>query len=174
MTDIPQRTPSDGSDASIRKRFSSFLTGDGQGDKLHKTNSGKSTNSVDIPEDPVPDTKKELEVRLNYHLSELDMLKKTIGAANDVIQQQFDRYQILQGRSNTDMRYAMRKQEQMVEQARTNRDSYVSFVAYHRRQLERIKKKRITIELAAGLEPTLPEVYNSLWGDEEWGQLFKV
>jgi len=174
MTDVPQRTPSDGSDGSIRKRFSSIFIGSGQGDKLHKTDSGRSTNSVDIPEDPLPDTKKELEVRLNYHLAELDMLKKTIGAANDVIRQHFERYQILQGRSNAGMRYAMMKQEQMVEQARTNRDSYVSFVSYHRRQLEMIKRKRIDIEVSAGLEPTLPEVYKSMWGDDEWGQLFKV
>lgn len=176
MSDIPQRTPSDGSDKSIRKRFSSLLVGPtDKSDKLQKTSSNKSNATTpEIPEDPLPDTKKELEIRLNYHLSELDMLKKTIASANDVIRQHLERHQILQGRLSDDMRYAMMKQEQMVDQARTNRDSYVTFVAYHRRQLERIKRKRITIEKDAGLEPTLPEVYKSLWSDEDWGQLFKI
>jgi len=172
MTEINhnRQQSSDGSDsASIRKRLSSFLP---SGNTLHKSNSGKSQTSVEVQEDPLPDTKKELEIRLNYHLSELDLLKRTIQAANDVIRQQRERFEILQTRSTADMKYAMLKQEQMIGIARKNRDSYVDFVAFHRRQLERIKYRRIEIETDAGLQPTLPEVYKQMWGDEEWGRLF--
>jgi len=171
MTEVQhERHPSDGSDsASIRQRISSFFPG---GNNLHKSNSGRSQTSVEVQDDPLPDTKKELEIRLNYHLSELDMLKKTIQTANDMIRQQQERFQILQARSTLDMKHAMQKQERMIGIAKTNRDSYVEFVAFHRRQLERIKYKRIEIETDAGLEPTLPAVYRSLMGDEEWGRLF--
>lgn len=178
MSDIPQRTPSDGSEtASIRKRFSSLITG---ADKLQRTASRVSQGSVESPtpapafEDPLPDTKKELEIRLNYHLSELDLLKKTIETANDVIHQHSERYIIFKTRAMNDMKVTAKVQKQMVEQARCNRDSYVQFVSFHRRQLERIKHKRIEIEESAGLEPTLPEVYTQLWGDEEWNKLFAV
>lgn len=170
MSDIPQRTPSDGSEtASIRKRFSSLISGT---DKVQKTNSRTSQGPVEVLEDPLPDTKQELEIRLNYHLSELDILKQTIRTANDVIRQQNERYIIFQTRAMSDMAVALQKQEQMVEQARLNRDSYVHFVSFHRRQLERIKHKRVEIEESAGLRPTLPEVYQQLWGDEEWARLF--
>jgi len=62
----------------------------------------------------------------------------------------------------------------MVGTARKNRDSYYQFVSFHRRQLERIKRKRIEIETEAGLKPTLPQVYEQMWGDEEWRKLFHV
>jgi len=172
MTEIThhRQRSSDGSDsASIRKRLSSFLP---SGNSLHKSNSGKSQTSVEVQDDPLPDTKKELEIRLNYHLSELDLLKKTIQAANDVIRQQRERFEILQTRSMPDMKYAMQKQEQMIGTARKNRDSYVDFVAFHRRQIDRIKYRRIEVEKEAGLQPTLPEVYTQMWGDEEWERLF--
>lgn len=182
MSELPQRTPSDGSEtASIRKRFSSLITG---ADKIQKTTSRipQGSNEVSSPvqvpysnfEDPLPDTKKELEIRLNYHLSELDLLKKTIQTANDVIHQHSERYIIFKTRAMDDMKVASKIQKQMVEQARSNRDSYVHFVAFHRRQLERIKHKRIEIEESAGLEPSLPEVYQQLWGDEDWNKLFAV
>ena len=168
-----RRTPSDGSDtASIRKRLSLLMPGKNE---LQKTISTRSAgSSVEIRDDPLPDTKKELEIRLNYHLSELDMLKKTINAANDVIRQHCDRYQILQTRSTTDMTRAMQVQEDLITQARRNRDSWVDFVSFHRRQLERIKHKRIEIETEAGLEPSLPQVYKQMWGDEDWGRLFMI
>lgn len=170
MTEIHQRQSSADSDTtSIRKRLSSFLPG---GNSLRKSNSGRSQTSVEVQEDPLPDTKNELEIRLNYHLSELDMLKKTVQAANDVARTHEERFQILQTRSMADMKHAMRKQERMIDVAKNNRDAYVEFVAFHRRQLERIKYKRIEIETDAGLKPTLPEVYRSLWGDEEWARLF--
>lgn len=184
MSELPQRIPSDGSEtASIRKRFSSLITG---ADKLQKTTSRTSQGSnevsspVSLPaphpvfEDPLPDTKKELEIRLNYHLSELDLLKKTIQTANDVIHQHSERYIIFKTRAMSDMKVASKIQKQMVEQARSNRDSYVHFVSFHRRQLERIKHKRIEIEECAGLEPSLPEVYQQLWGDEDWNKLFAI
>lgn len=172
MSDPPQCAPSEGSEtSSIRKRFSSLITGT---ERLQKTSSRASQERVEIAEDPLPDTKQELEIRLNYHLSELDLLRKTIHAANEVIQQHSERYAIFQTRSTNDMKFALQKQEQMIAQARTNRDSYVHFVSFHRQQLERIRKKRIEIEEGAGLEPTLPEVYQRLWGDEEWGKLFAV
>lgn len=166
-----QRTPSDGSDhSSIRKRFSSLLSGKSE---LHRPGTAHSrASSVEIQEDPLPDTKKELEIRLNYHLSELDLLKKTISTANDIIREHQDRYQILLARCNSDMSCAMQVQAELVVQARKNRDTWVDFVSFHRRQLERIKHKRIEIEKEAGLEPTLPQVYKQLWGDEEWGRLF--
>lgn len=174
--DLPQRTPSDGSDtASLRKRFSALLPGNRSSQELQKSNSISSRSahsSIDFTEDPLPDTKKELEVRLNYHLSELDILKKTINAANDVIRQHSDRYEILQTRGLTDMRLSMQTQELLIHQARKNRDSWADFVSFHRRQLERIKHKRIEIEREAGLEPTLPQVYKQMWGDEEWQRLF--
>jgi len=149
--------------------LSSFLPG---GPAIHKSNSGKSQTSIEIQDDPLPDTKKELEIRLNYHLSELDLLKRTIQAANDVIRQHQERFVILQTRSTEDMKFAMQKQERMIVITKKNRNSYVEFVAFHRRQLERIKHKRIEIEVDAGLEPTLPEVYKQIWGEEEWGRLF--
>lgn len=125
-----------------------------------------------MQEDPLPDTKKELEVRLNHHLSELDMLKKTVGMANDVIQQHHGRHQILLTRCSNDMNRAMQVQAELVVQARKNRDAWADFVSFHRAQLERIKQKRIEIEKDSGLEPTLPQVYEQIWGDEEWNRLF--
>lgn len=172
MSDTPQRTPSDGSEtASIRKRLSSLITSN---DKIPKTTSKTPQGTTEVHDDPLPDTKQELEIRLNYHLSELDILKKTIHSANDVIRKHSDRYVIFQTRAMPDMSVATQKQEQMIAQARVNRDTYVHFVSFHRRQLERIKRKRVEIEESAGLEPTLPEVYKQLWGDEEWGRLFVV
>lgn len=167
------RTSSDGSDTgSIRKRISSFIVGKPD---LQKANSTRSTNSsIEIVEDPLPDTKKELEIRLNYHLAELDMLKKTIAAANDTIREHADRYQILQGRATSDMRCAMQVQEDLIAQARTNRDAWSVFVTFHRRQLERIKFRRFQIEEQAGVTATLPQVYETLWGDDDWARLFQI
>ncbi|KAK5106461.1 hypothetical protein LTS08_000580 [Lithohypha guttulata] len=171
MTDI-ERIPSNGSDtSSLRKRFSALLPGGKS--EVQKANSIRSTRtSLEVQEDPLPETKKELEIRLNHHLSELDILKKTINSANDVIRQHYDRYEIMQTRGLTDMTRAMQMQEDLIHQARKNRDSWVEFVSFHRRQIVRIKHKRIEIELDAGLEPTLPQVYKQLWGDDEWSRLF--
>lgn len=172
MSDLPQRTPSNGSEtASIRKRLSSLITGT---DKAPKTPTRTSSAATEVHDDPLPDTKQELEIRLNYHLSELDVLKRTIHSANEAIREQHDRHVIFQTRAMNNMAIASEKQEQMIEQSRANRDSYAYFVAFHRRQLERIKHKRVAIEESAGLLPTLPEVYTQLWGDEDWGRLFAV
>lgn len=165
------RTSSDGSDTgSIRKRLSSLIVGKPDPQKANSNRS--TTSSIDIPEDSLPDTKKELEIRLNYHLAELDMLRKTIAAANDTIRQHADRYLILQTRSTNDMRCAMQVQEDLIAQARNNRDSWLSFVTFHRRQLERIKFRRFQIEEQVGVKATLPQVYETLWGDDDWARLF--
>lgn len=172
MSDVPQRASSNGSEtASIRKRFSSFISGS---DKNEKTPNNTTQEVLEVRDDPLPETKQELEIRLNYHLAELDILKKTINSANDVIIQHRERYDIFQTRAMSDMVVASQKQIQMIEQCKANRDTYVNFVSFHRRQLERIKRKRIEIEESAGLTPTLPEVYKELWGDAEWGRLFAV
>lgn len=172
MSEPPPRNLTDGVEtASMRKRLSSLISG---ADKIQKTPTKGPQEIAEVSDDPLPGTKQELEIRLNYHLSELDILKKTINSANDVIRQHDERYIIFQTRAMRDMEVATKKQEEMIEQARMNRDSFVHFVAFHRKQLERIKHKRIQIEETAGLRPTLPEVYKQMWGDEEWARLFAV
>lgn len=174
LSDMHDRSPSlDSETGSIKKRLSALLSNNK--DTLQKSNSGRSTTSIPEPEDdPLPDTKKELEVRLNHHLVELDMLKKTLRAANDVICQHQERYEILAGRQEGDMQNFMKHQKRMVTQARDNRDAYACFVQFHLRQIARIKIKRIEIEVDAGLEPTLPQVYQAMWTEDDWKLMFAV
>ena len=175
MNNDIKRTPSDGSDGSIRKRISSLITGNINKPDVPKpiqTPSITIAPSLEIEEDPLPDTKQELEARLNFHLAELDQLKRTITAATDTIREHAGRYEILQARTSSSMRHCMHMQEAMVVQAKANRDSWCQFVRFHRRQIERIKNRRIEIEMNAGLEPTLPQVYKQMWTDDDWARLF--
>lgn len=124
--------------------------------------------------DELPDTRPELEIRLNYHLAELDRLKRLIRQMNDNIRDQNPRYQCFLTTHAREMDLSVIRLGELLQFSRDTRNSYGSFVAYHRREIERISEKRVALDIADGIEPRLPEIYSRLANDFEWMSLFLV
>lgn len=123
----------------------------------------------------MPDDKKELESRLNYHLAELDELKRVIRLHNEIIRTADSRMKMIQSRNLVNQSCSIKKLVEAVDTAIHNRDTYATYVEYHRDQLERIKQKRLVLDREAGVEsPTIPEVFHRIWQFDDWAALFSL
>lgn len=133
------------------------------------------TRTPALEDDPLSDDKKELESRLNYHLAELDELKRVVRSHNEIIKTADSRLKMIQSRNVVNQSISIKKLIETVETAIDNRDAYAKFVNYHRDQLDRIKQKRLVLDKEAGVEsPTAPEVFDRIWQYDDWAVLFSL
>lgn len=142
-----------------------------------KAGKAPAMSSDEIGKDPLPDTKTGLEASLNYHLSELDRLKRHVDTFNTLIEENFNRFYDIQTRPEAcagRMNEALSKLQGRFEDMVRSRDGLWPYVEYHRNELARIRGRTLEIRKAAG-EPS-PESAVSEVGIRagEWTRLFNI
>ena len=138
---------------------------------------GKAAIKDENPKDPLPTTKSGLEIRLNYHLSELDRLKRQVKTCNAMIEEDFNRLHDIQTRLEAregKMDDAIRMLIEGFETSVRNRDRWGRFVDYHRAEIERIGVRNLEIRRMAGEESPASVVGQIGTNDGEWVRLFGV
>ncbi|KEF60867.1 uncharacterized protein A1O9_02429 [Exophiala aquamarina CBS 119918] len=160
----PQRT---GSMGSLKSLVSSLR-------KVSTSGSQKSDGpSKQLLPDELPHTREGLEARLNYHLGELDRLRKLVYQRNDEIKEISYRLQIHQ-RTREEVPRSLQKLKELLDNVRQQRNSYAHFVDYHRGEIRRIGQRREELDLSQGIQPATKDMYKAFEREAEWVQLFSV
>jgi len=160
----PRRT---GSMGSLKSLVSSLR-------KVSTSGSQKSDGaSKQLPPDELPHTREGLEARLNYHLGELDRLRKLVQQRNDEIKEMSYRLQIHQ-RLREEVPRSLQKLKELLDNVRQQRNSYAHFVDHHRSEIRRIGQRREELDLAQGIQPATREMYKAFEREAELVQLFSV
>lgn len=158
---------SNGSIGSLRGIVSSFR-------KVSPSTSQKSNaleNQLQL-EDELPDTREGLEARLNYHLSELDLLRKLVKERNREIEQTSSRLHTHQQLREDVERCSLEKLEELRDNIRQQRNGFARFVDYHRGEIRRISQRREDLDISQGIRPATREMYKAFEKEAEWVQLF--
>ena len=145
--------------------------------KVKTSNSQNSETSQVSPLDDLsdlPGTREGLEGRLNYHLSELDRLRKYVRARNEEMKEEWNRLTSQEHRLEREMPGPYKKGHEMVSKIREARDNFAPFVGYHQNEIRRIARKRKELDESQGLPSTVQEMYKGFERTEEWLQLFSV
>lgn len=142
--------------------------------KVSTSNSQKSDASPNQPLlDELPHSREGLEARLNYHLGELDRVRKLVLQRNEEIKETSYRLHTHQ-RLREEVPQALKKLKELLDSVRQQRNSYAHFVDYHRGEIRRIGKRREELDLSQGIQPATREMYKAFEREEEWVQLFSV
>lgn len=158
---------SNGSIGSLRGIVSSFR-------KASPSTSQKGNaleNQLQL-EDELPDTREGLEARLNYHLSELDLLRKLVKERNREIEQTSSRLHTHQRLREDVERCSLEKLEELRDNIRQQRNGFARFVDYHRGEIRRISQRREDLDISQGIRPATREMYKAFEKEAEWVKLF--
>ncbi|KAK5051894.1 hypothetical protein LTR84_002697 [Exophiala bonariae] len=142
--------------------------------KLTLSASQKSPTSENPPqlEDELPDTREGLEARLNYHLGELDLIRKMVRERNREIEQTSSRLYTHQRLRDDVQRCSLKKLDELSDSIRQQRNGLAQFVDYHRGEIRRIGQRREELDISQGIQPTTKELYKTFDKQAEWVQLF--
>lgn len=144
---------------------------------LRKVSTAKSQKSDASQNQPLPDelphTREGLEARLNYHLGELDRVRKLVHQRNEEIKETSYRLHTHQ-RLKEEVPRALQKLKELLDNVRQQRNSYANFVDYHRGEIRRIGQRREELDLSQGIKPATREMYTAFEREAEWVQLFSV
>ena len=149
----------------------------GKKSKLEMTEKVKKASKDEKGKDPMPNTKAGLEARLNYHLSELDRLRKQVKTYNSIIEEDFNRLHDIQTRPEAQqgtMEESTRMLIEGFERSVSDRDNLGRFIDYHRGEIERIGVKNLEIRRAAGEDSPVSVVGQLGGSDKEWMKFFSV
>lgn len=143
--------------------------------KVARSDSKKSDSSVERQEplDNLPDTRVGLEARLNYHLSELDHIRRSVVARNQEIRD-FSSRAAYQHRLRSDVPASIRKLDEAINTLRVQRNGFLPFVEYHQNEVRRITQRRKELDDSQGLECIVLQMYTGFLREAEWLQLFSV
>lgn len=123
-------------------------------------------------EDELPDTREGLEARLNYHLSELDLIRKLVRERNREIEQTCSRLYTHQRLRDDVQRCSLKKLKELSDNIRQQRNSLAHFVDYHREEIRRIAQRREELDISQGIRPATREMYKAFDKEAEWVLLF--
>ncbi|RMD40108.1 hypothetical protein DV735_g5025, partial [Chaetothyriales sp. CBS 134920] len=147
-------------------------------------NDNDSESNVTSDVDPLPSSRPGLEGRINYHISRLDRLKVRLADLNVAIEQETAEYRVSAASlQRQGMGAAVLDLARQLACLRSARDGLRPSVAFHRRELARIARKRLRMDrrdrdrgrdhqAGGGEQPRLPGVYASLDGDDVWEARF--
>lgn len=123
--------------------------------------------------DELPDSREGLEGRLNYHLSELDKLRRMVAKTNEHMKEALYRLDV-QEHLKDKIPYAYRTLYDLAVSLRMQRDSYKPFVAFHRGEILRIARAREDLDRRQGVEvrESTRAMYKKLDRGPEWAALF--
>jgi hypothetical protein len=124
--------------------------------------------------DELPYNKVGLDARLNYHLAELDRIRKLVIARNEDVKELSFHAHTTASRQQEEMPRAVAKAFELVEDVRQSRNGLIRYVDFHQRQIRRIARRREEIDIRAGQQPTTSQMYKDLEREEEWMDLFSV
>ncbi|KAK2790063.1 hypothetical protein FQN53_000719 [Emmonsiellopsis sp. PD_33] len=165
--DLLNRTPSSGSTNSTpsskhKTNLMSFLE--------HFSRSGGAPSSspppLTSPGDVLPQDPGRLEGILNYHLSQLDRIKRELADHNETIEQLSYTLTDIQGQD--DMRHSTEKLRSRIQGVRNARNLLARYVAFHLQEIERIVALKCTM---AGTKE-MPNIFKHLPTDFEWNEMF--
>ena len=117
------------------------------------------------------------EIILNYHLSELDRLKKQTQSYNSIIENNLNRVCAIQTRPDAQagkMDTSISQLAAAFEESVDHRDSLWKFVDYHRTEIERIGVRSLEIRKAAGENSPASVVGSIGYNAREWEALFGI
>ncbi|KIV95182.1 hypothetical protein PV10_02863 [Exophiala mesophila] len=173
----PQRTNSKGSLRSfVSGLWSTKSNSDGtqRYSAVAKDQSPTQEQPQAEPElDQLPDSREGLEGRLNYHLSELDRLRRMVAKTNEHMKEAMYRLDV-QEHLKDKIPYAYRTLYDLAVSLRMQRDSYKPFVAFHRGEIIRIARAREELDQRQGIEvrESTRAMYKKLDRGPEWAALF--
>ncbi|ERF74534.1 hypothetical protein GJ744_012448 [Endocarpon pusillum] len=124
----------------------------------------------------LPDDRRKLDALMNYHLGELDRLKKFVVRLNDDKEQHEVRLASAKHRADdVGMMASVVYAAELVRDVTKMRDSYLRYVVFHKEELEMIGKKVVEMKKRSGEKATTPEVVtNMLSRWYEWEILFSA
>ena len=144
----------------------------------------------------LPDDRRKLDALMNYHLGELDRLRKFVVRLNDDKEQHEVRLASAKHRADGEsppmsftpqaakssrpaadlgMMASVVYAAELVRDVTKMRDSYLRYVVFHKEELERIGKKVVELKKRSGEKETIPEVVTNMlnrW--YEWEILFSA
>ena len=129
-----------------------------------------------LPNTPIsalPDDRSALETLINIHLGRLDRYRRQVLSFNTTIASLVDDYESLTtGPLAQAVPQLVTALEMEIEETRAGRDSKRRYVDFHRGELRVIAEKRLALDEASGVPPTLPAVFEGLESEEVWNERF--
>jgi hypothetical protein len=142
------------------------------------TPTSQQTEHTLLANEPFPDElpfdKVGLDARLNYHLAELDRLRKLVMTRNEDIRELSFHAHTTENRHREGMPRAVSKAFELVEEVRQSRNNMIRYVDFQQRQIRRIARRREEIDIRAGQQPATSQMYKDLEKEAEWMELFSV
>lgn len=177
---------------SLEERRLSRNRKSGSGLKWEPEDEQKNLGSENLPDD-----RRKLDALMNYHLGELDRLKKYVVRLNDDKDQHEVRLASAKHRADgkhlhtinsffspvvtlifaidLGMMASVVYAAELVRDVVKMRDSYLRYVVFHKEELERIGKQVVELKKRSGEKETIPEVVTNMlnrW--YEWEILFSA
>jgi hypothetical protein len=174
----PQRKASISSNSSksIRQRIDATF-GNGSDPSAPPAETDQAASSATaIPNtrvEDLPGDRSALEGLINIHLSKLDRYKRQVNDFNTVIEGLQEELKELEvSREAQVVPQLITAQMMEIEDTRAGRDTKRPYVEFHRGELKVMAEKRVLLDEASGIPPSLPQVYQGLDSDEVWDQRF--